>query len=90
MNFISFRRLKLFKGPSSRQKNGDQEPPATKEKRGFWRRLIQSPFFYLVVFVFVLSYFLSYVPPRSLPRLREGEIASTDLISPLDLNIEDT
>ena len=90
MNFISFRRLKLFKGPSTRQKNGGQEPPAEREKRNFWRRLIQNPFFYLIVFVFVLSYFLSYVPPRSLPKLKEGEIASTDLISPLDLNIEDT
>jgi putative nucleotidyltransferase with HDIG domain len=90
MNFFSFRRLKLFKGPSSRPKNGGQEPPAKKENRSLWRRLIQSPFFYLIVFVFVLSYFLSYVPPRSLPKLKEGEIASTDLISPLDLNIEDT
>ncbi|HCS47168.1 MAG TPA: hypothetical protein DIW61_02480 [Candidatus Aminicenantes bacterium] len=90
MNFISFRRLKLFKGPSPRQKNGGQEPPAEREKRNFWRRLIQNPFFYLIVFVFVLSYFLSYVPPRSLTKLKEGEIASTDLISPLDLNIEDT
>ena len=90
MNFISFRRLKLFKGPSSRQKNGDQEPPAKTEKKSFWRRLVQSPFLYLIVFVSVLSYFLSYVPPRSLPRLKEGEIASRDLISPLDLNIEDT
>ena len=90
MNFISFRRLKLFKGPSSRQQNGDQEQPPTKGKRGLWRGVIQSPFFYLIVFVSVLSYFLSYVPPRSLPKLKEGEIAPTDLISPLDLNIEDT
>ena len=90
MNFVSFRRLKLFKGPSSRPKNGGQEPPTKKENRSLWRRLIQSPFFYLIVFVFVLSYFLSYVPPRSLPKLKEGEIASTDLITPLDLNIEDT
>jgi putative nucleotidyltransferase with HDIG domain len=90
MNFISFRRLKLFKRPSSRQKNGDQEPPTKKENRSFWRRLFQSPFFYLIVFVSVLSYLLSYVPPGSLPKIEEGEIASTDLISPLDLNIEDT
>jgi putative nucleotidyltransferase with HDIG domain len=90
MNFISFRRLKLFKGPSSRQKDSEEEPPASKTKAGFWRRLIQNPFFYLIVFVSVISYSLSYVPPRSLPKLEEGEIASTDLISPLDLNIEDT
>ena len=90
MNFISFRRLKLFKGPASRQKNGEDETPDSKTKAGFWRQLIQNPFFYLIIFVSVISYSLSYVPPRSLPKLEEGEIASTDITSPLDLNIEDT
>ena len=89
MNFISFRRLKLFKGPSSRQKNGQDDEPAPKEKAGPWRRLFQSPFFSLCLFVLALSYFLSYAPPRTLPKLEEGEIASTDLVSPIDLSIED-
>jgi len=89
MNFFSFRRLKLFKGPSSRRKNGEEEAPARKEKGHFWRRFFQSPFFLLAVFVLVLSYFLSYVPPRTLPKIEEGEIASTDIISPIDLSIED-
>ncbi len=89
MNFFSFRRLKLFKGPSSRQKNGEEEAPARKEKGHFWRRFFQSPFFFLAVFVLVLSYLLSYVPPRTLPKIEEGEIASTDIISPIDLSIED-
>jgi cyclic-di-AMP phosphodiesterase PgpH len=89
MNFISFRRLKLFKGPAARQKNGEAEAPAPKEKGNFWRRFFQSPFFYLIFFVFVLSYFLSYSPPRTLPKLEEGAIASTDIISPIDLTIED-
>jgi putative nucleotidyltransferase with HDIG domain len=89
MNFISFRRLKLFKSPSSRQKNGEEEPAERIEKGHFGRRFVQSPFLYLVLFVLVLSYLLSYIPPRSLPRLAEGEIASADIISPTDLNIED-
>jgi putative nucleotidyltransferase with HDIG domain len=90
MNFISFRRLKLFKGPSSRQKSDEEGAPAAKEKAGFFRRLFQSPFPYLVIFVAVLSYILSYVPPGSLPKLEEGQIAPADLVSPLDLTIEDT
>jgi cyclic-di-AMP phosphodiesterase PgpH len=90
MNFISFRRLKLFKRPSSRQNNDQEEAPARKEKKSVWQILLQSPFFYLVVFVSALSFLLAYEPPRSLPKLEVGEIASTDLISPLDLSIEDT
>jgi cyclic-di-AMP phosphodiesterase PgpH len=90
MNFISFRNLKLFKKPSSRQNSNEEEPPVRKERKSFWQILIQSPFFYLVVFVSALSFLLAYVPPGSLPDLEVGEIASSDLISPLDLRIEDT
>ena len=90
MNFISFRRLKLFKRPSSRQNNDQEEPPAKKEKKTSWRIIFQSPFLYLVVFVSALSFLLAYVPPGSVPNLEVGEIASSDLISPLDLTIEDT
>jgi len=89
MNFISFRRLKLFKSPSSRQKNGQEDEPAHKEKANVWRRLFQNPFLFLFLFVIVLSYFLSYTPPRALPKLEEGAIASADIVSPIDLSIED-
>jgi cyclic-di-AMP phosphodiesterase PgpH len=90
MSFISFKNLKLFKAASPRpQKNG---VPATqpKEKPVLWSRLFQNPLLFLLVFVFILAYFLSYVPSKSLPGLKEGEIASSDIISPLDLTIEDT
>lgn len=90
MNFISFRNLKLFKKPSSRQNSDEEGPPVKKERKSFWQILFQSPFFYLVVFVSALSFLLAYVPPGSLPNLEVGEIASSDLISPLDLRIEDT
>src|SRR4030042_1856135 len=90
MNFISFRKLKLFKRPSTRQNSEEDETPVEKEKKTLWRQIFQSPCFYLVVFVAVLAYLLSYVPPGSLPKLEEGEIATADLVSPLDLNIEDT
>jgi putative nucleotidyltransferase with HDIG domain len=90
MNFLSFRRFKLFKGPSSRPESGAEETPAVREKEGLFRRFFQSPFLYLVIFVAALSYILSYVPPGSLPKLEEGQIAPTDVVSPLDLSIEDT
>ncbi len=90
MNLISFKNLKLFKGPSPRQKKNDVPQPQKKEEQALSKQLIQSPFFFLFIFVFILAYFLSYVPSKSLPSLKEGEIASSDIISPLDLTIEDT
>ncbi|HUU37451.1 MAG TPA: HDIG domain-containing protein [Candidatus Desulfaltia sp.] len=90
MNFISFRRLKLFKSPSPRPKDDGEEPEAGDKTTNFWRRIIRDPFFYLIIFVFVLAYFLSYVSSRSLPKIEEGEIAAVDIVSPVDLTIEDT
>ena len=90
MNFFSFKNLKLFKGPSPRQKKNQVSPPQKKEEQPFWKQLFQSPFFFLIVFVFILAYSLSYVPSKSLPKPKEGEIASSDIVSPLDLTIEDT
>jgi hypothetical protein len=90
MNSISFKSLKLFKklGPP-KPKNG--VPPSTgKKKPAVWRRIVLSPFFMLLIFVLVLSYFLSYIPSVTLPEIKEGEIAPADIISPLDLTIEDT
>jgi putative nucleotidyltransferase with HDIG domain len=90
MNFISFRRLKLFKSPSPRPKDAGEEPEARDKTTNFWLQILRHPFFYLVIFVFGLAYFLSYVPSRSLPKIEEGEIAAADIISPGDLTIEDT
>ena len=90
MNFISFRRLKLFKNSPPRPKDDGEDPEGREKGFGFWRRLIRHPFFYLVIFVFIVSYFLSYAPPRALPKIEEGEIAAADIVSPVDLTIEDT
>jgi putative nucleotidyltransferase with HDIG domain len=90
MIFISFKSLKLFKGPSSRPSKNGAPPAANAEKKATWLRLVQSPFFAMAIFVLVLAYFLSYVPSTSLPEAEEGAIASTDIVSPIDLTIEDT
>jgi hypothetical protein len=90
MNFISFKNLKLFKGPAPRQKKNNVPQTLKKKEQAIWKQLFQSPFFFLFIFVLILAYFLSYVPSKSLPKLKEGEIASSDITSPLDLTIEDT
>jgi putative nucleotidyltransferase with HDIG domain len=90
MNFISFKSLKLFKQPSSRQTKNGAEPPVEGEKLPVWRSVLQNPFFLMIAFVLVLSYFISYAPTRTLPGLEVDEIAPADIVSPLDLTVEDT
>jgi hypothetical protein len=90
MNFISFKSLKLFKQPSSRPPKNGAAPEVEEEKPSFWRSLVQNPFFLMVAFVLILSYLISYTPARTLTRLDVGEIAPADIVSPLDLTVEDT
>ncbi len=90
MNFVSFKSLKLFKQPTSRLPKNGEPPPAEPEALPAWRRFVQSPFVQMAAFVLILSYFISFAPTRSLPRLEVGEIARTDLVAPVDLTFEDT
>jgi putative nucleotidyltransferase with HDIG domain len=90
MDFISFKQIKLFKGTGPRKKKNGPAPPTSQEKPPLWKQVLENPFFHLLIFVFVLAYFLSYVPSKMLPKLEVGEIASADVVSPLDLTIEDT
>ncbi|MDH7512273.1 MAG: HDIG domain-containing protein [Clostridiales bacterium] len=90
MDFISFKNIKLFKGTGAQKKKNGSPPPASKEKAPLWKQIVENPILHLVIFVFFLSYFLSYVPSKMLPRIEVGEIASADVVSPRDLTIEDT
>jgi len=91
MNTFSFKNLDFFKKSNSLSKESKDSSPQghKKNKLKFWVRIIQEPFVFVFIFVVVLSYFLSYVPSRSLPALQEGEIAPKDIIAPSDLIIED-
>jgi putative nucleotidyltransferase with HDIG domain len=85
MNLISFKNLKLFKSSA---------PPRTPlspngETESAPARLRESPFLYIFLTALVLAYFVSYVPSRSLPEFKSGDIATSDVIVPADLTIED-
>ncbi len=91
MNPISFKSLNLFKSkdtPKNKPKKNSskmkEEPETETEKK-----LIRNPFFYLFIFVIVLSYFLAYVPSRTMPVLEIGEIATSDIIAPAEITIID-
>jgi len=72
------------------KKSKNSTPSSKKEKKqNFWQKLIQSPLVYLFIFVAILAYFISYIPSKSLPELVEMEIATSDVVAPEDLTIED-
>ncbi len=93
MNSISFKNLKLFKSPDSQSVKPKKSLPSLlkSKKKSIWQKFSQNPFLYLFLFVAALAYLTSYLPSRSLPAdLIEGEIATSDIIAPEDLTIEDT
>ena len=95
MSFFSLKRLKLFKKswalrpPKTGVGQGEFVPPPKSAAR-LGTRFLSNPFIFLFFFVFVIAYFLSYAPTRTLPLLKPGDIAPSDIVSPLDLTIEDT
>jgi putative nucleotidyltransferase with HDIG domain len=91
MNFFSVKKIKLFK-KSTGPANKKTTPPSSSQKEkkpDFWLRLIKNPFLFILLFVLILAYFISYLPSKSLPMPEEGEIASSDIVAPEDLTIED-
>ena len=91
MNSISFKNLNFFKNPKPKAKKPKNSTPSSKKekKQNFWQKLIQSPLVYLFIFVAILAYFISYIPSKSLPELVEMEIATSDVVAPEDMTIED-
>jgi hypothetical protein len=89
MDPISFKGVKLFLGSKFpvRKKNG--APPANGEPASWGRRLLRAPGLYLAAVVLVLGALISYLPSKALPEPEIGDIASGDLVAPLDLTIED-
>lgn len=89
MNTISFKRLKFFKSSGLQTKKQKDSVPSPKKEVSFFKRVVQSPFIFIFIFVAIVAYIVSYLPSKSLPLAAEGEIASSDIIAPNDLTIED-
>lgn len=92
MNNLSLKKIKFFKSKEVPKKRMlDNKPPTNKEsKPKLFEQLIKNPFFYLFLFVLVITYFTAYIPSRSILQLEEGEIAPLDIEVPLDITLEDT
>jgi cyclic-di-AMP phosphodiesterase PgpH len=91
MDFISFKKIRLFKGSEIVPRKSQPPPPNNDEKQDLPTRgrFFNSPFVILGLSVTLLSLIISYVPSRSLPVPGVGEIADADIIAPSDLTIED-
>lgn len=91
MNFFSVKKIKLFKKSTApaKKKAAPPSPPTKEKKPDFWQKLVSNPFLFVFLFVMTLAYFISYLPSKSLPVPEEGEIASSDIVAPEDLTIED-
>lgn len=89
MKIIQFRKLRLFKSDEIfplRKKPESGRP----EERTWIKKVISNPFFYIIFFSAIISFFISFFPTRPLPVIRVGEIASKDIISPIEITVEDT
>jgi len=91
MNPTILKKLKFFKsnGAPALKSSNESNHHNKENEIGLGKKFIQNPFLFLFLFVIILSYFLSYLPSKSLPQLTEGEIAPSDIIAPRDLTIED-
>jgi putative nucleotidyltransferase with HDIG domain len=88
MKAIQFRKLRLFKSdeifPLRRKAEGKAQ-----EKSSLLRKLFQNPVLYIFLFAAIIAFFISYFPARPLPQIRVGEIATKDIVSPVEITIED-
>jgi len=89
MKTTSFKKLALFKKKESPVNKSNETKKKISKEPSFLERLFRNPFLFLILFVIILAYFLSYVPSKSLPLLEEGEIAPSDISAPADLTIQD-
>jgi putative nucleotidyltransferase with HDIG domain len=90
MEPLSFKNIKLFPGAKfpHKKKNGGAAP-ADGTPQPWGRRLLRLPGLYLAVFVLGLGGLISYLPSKSLPAPKVGDIVSSDIVAPADLTVED-
>lgn len=89
MKTISFNKIRIFKGPDPFARQTPSPPPADEKPKSPGRKFLKNPTVYLLLFVVLIGLLTSYIPLRSLSTIEEGEIATADIIAPVDMNFED-
>ena len=90
MGNISLKKFKLFKFAPRPAPPPDAPPlDGNGRKRIRARDAFRNPLLWLVLFVLVISYLVSQLPPKALPTPKAGEIAGRDFAAPTDLTVAD-
>jgi putative nucleotidyltransferase with HDIG domain len=84
-----FDKIKLFKGSEIQPGRPPAEPGEEDKAQPPGRRLLASPWLFLIGVSIIAALFLTRFPARSLSGLALGDVAPTDIVAPFDLVIED-
>lgn len=93
MEPFNIKKINFFKknpSPPPKKKKNNHIPATLKKEIGFIKKIINSPYFYFVIFTISITILTTYIPSHSLPNFEEGEIASSNVVAPSDMTIEDT
>jgi putative nucleotidyltransferase with HDIG domain len=86
---LPFSKIKLFKSADIQPRKPSLEAPEEETAASRRKRLLLSQLPFLLVVITLSALALSYLPSRGLPTLKLGEIASSDIVAPTDLTVED-
>ncbi len=90
MAHLSLKKFKLFKIATRPAPAAEVAPLNGNVRKQFsLQRAFKNPLPWLVLFVLVVSYLVSQLPPKALPTPPVGEIASRDFVAPADLTVAD-
>ena len=89
MKLVPFRRIKLFKGPEVLARKPQAAGAPKEAPKGLPRRFLATPLPYFLLFVGLIGLLIAYLPTRKLAAIEAGAIASSDIVAPVDLTLED-
>jgi hypothetical protein len=88
MKIIQFRKLRLFKSDEIFPLK--KKPGSGRQEERLWvKKIIFNPFLYITIFSVIIAFVISFFPARPLPVIRVGEIAPKDIVSPIEITVED-
>jgi len=92
MSAFDIKKFNFFKEKtlSPKAKKNNKKNSAQQKEVSLIKKTINSPYFYFALFIITLALLTSYKPSHSLPSLEQGEIASTNVVAPADMTLEDT
>lgn len=91
MSTFSFKKINFFRHKETEVKNHKNNGTLSDNGKepSLINRFFTNPIPYVFIFSLTIAYFISYLPSRTLPVPGENDIATTDIIAPANMTIED-